>query len=112
MAIRPTSVPTQAIEVYPNAAGTPPSWDPQMAAIEQFQTQVATLNRNAGLNYAGAYQDWQANASQYAALHMPIPPAPLPPVARIANVAWSDNAGDIQPGRVGSEISTAWIWES
>jgi hypothetical protein len=110
MANRPVSVPTQAVEVYPNAAGTPSAWDPQLAAVQQFETQVAKLNANATISYAGAYQDWLANAVQYAALHISIPPAPLPPVARVANLIWADSAGDVHRTREGGD--TAWIWES
>lgn len=108
---RPSSVPPQAQLVYPNGVGTPPGYDPQLAAIDQFEATIAYLNRQAMFNYAGAYRDWNANAQQYAAYGIPNPvPQPLPPPTRTANVVYADQPGNVHQTRQPSDA--AWIWES
>lgn len=107
---RPTSVPADATLVYPNGSGTPPGWDPQLSAVEQFQYQIGNRNRNSLFNYANAYRDWQANDSQYTALGIQGPPAPKPPVPIVVNVVWANSGGTISDTRQSGD--GAWIWES
>jgi hypothetical protein len=109
-ATRPSSVPPNATEVYPNGGGTPPGYDPQLAAVQQFESTVAYLNRQAMRNYAGAYMDWQANKGQDEAYGLPVPPAPVAPVLRVANAVWANTAGT--PNTVRQPGDFAWIWES
>jgi len=110
MATRPLPVPTNAVEIPPNGAGTPPGWDPQLAGVEQFEATIAYLNRSAGYVYAGAYRDWKANADRDRDLGIVPPPPPNPPHVRKANVVWADNAGDVHTVRETGDA--AWIWET
>ena len=107
---RPENVPADATLVYPNGSGTPPGWDPQLATVQQFESIVSTLNRNAGINYMNAYRDWQQNDAQYAALGIQGPPSPKPPLSRTPNVVWADSAGTVNSVRQSGD--GAWIWES
>ena len=109
---RPSSVPAEATIIYPNGAGTPPGWDPQLAAVEQFERTVAGMNARALMNYAGAYKDWKANDEQYTALGIQGPPAPTAPKLRVANVAWADSAGNVALPAMRKVGDAAWIWES
>lgn len=109
-ATRPQNVPSIAVCVPPNGVGTPPGWDPQLAVTIQFEAMVSKQNYNNGFVYAGAYNDWKANASQYAALGLPVPPAPVPPPVQVANVVWADSAGNEHTTRESGD--NAWQWQS
>jgi hypothetical protein len=105
---RPSSVPSDATEIFANGAGTPPGWDPQLAAVQQFERTIAHINAQAGFVYAGAYRDWKENDAQYTALGIQGPPAPRL-VLRTANAVWADSQGNLHTIRQSGDV--AWIWE-
>ena len=112
MATRPTTVPSDAILIYPGQTFGP-GIGVQWATLLAISAQISKMNWQADDRYASAARDWAANASIYAGLGMPIPPPPAQPVHQMLNVAYADAAGNVIPAASGADgLHYAWVWES
>ncbi len=110
-ATRPRNVPADATLIYPGQTYGP-GYGVQQATIARIESIIGRGNANTMLHYANAYVDWAANASQYEAYGMPVPPAPARPAVQQLEIIYATVGGDIVAPPEGADgLHYAWIWQ-
>jgi hypothetical protein len=108
---RPHGVSENATLIYPGQTFGP-GLGVQLATIIRIAAIIATSYARALTHYANGLQDWLTNASIYAGLGMPIPPAPVKPPSTHLAIVYATPDGTIVPAPAGADgLHAAWVEE-